>query len=76
MKYENFEIEIKKEKAYIMKYYGNEKQVLIPSYINVVFFKFLKSKDSINVPKDISKRFKQSSNESSFILIKLSGKFI
>ena len=34
MKYENFEIEIKKDKAYIVRYYGNEKQVCIPSYIH------------------------------------------
>lgn len=33
MRYEDFEVEIKKEKAYIVKYYGNEKQICIPSYI-------------------------------------------
>ncbi len=34
MKYEDYEIEIKKDKAYIKKYYGHEEQICIPSYIN------------------------------------------
>lgn len=33
MRYEDYEVEIKKEKAYITKYYGHEKQICIPSYI-------------------------------------------
>lgn len=34
MRFEDYEVEIKKEKAYITKYYGHEKQVCIPSYIH------------------------------------------